>query len=224
MVRFRESCQWCYQGINITWWGHELDPHWREKELKTLSPWSVPTDGEGGRLACIQSQAVVTSQRGGDSCPVSVRLTHCALIKHIPGVENSWSGCSTCLSLAPRKEQWAFFSSQVVAEAGKKQETHICSTAHSDLNSQCSVNLSFLILQDRQQPTWKVVKLAQVWTWECVGWRERILYQGHGWALGLFSAREWRWGMGELFLQDRGKCSRQLQAVLGLLCPHLLPG
>ena len=147
MVRFRESCQWCYQGINITWWGHELDPHWREKELKTLSPWSVPTDGEGGRLACIQSQAVVTSWRGGDSCPVSVRLTHCALIKRIPGVENSWSGCSTCLSLAPRKEQWAFSSSQVVAEAGKKQETHICSRAHSDLNSQCSVSLSFLMLQ-----------------------------------------------------------------------------
>ena len=40
------------------------------------------------RLACIQSQAVVTSRRGGDSCPVSVRLTHCALIKRIPGVEN----------------------------------------------------------------------------------------------------------------------------------------
>ena len=53
----------------------------------------------------------------------------------------------------PGKSNELFFSSQVVAEAGRKQETHICSRAHSDLNSQCSVNLSFLILQDRQQPT-----------------------------------------------------------------------
>ena len=45
-----------------------------------------------------------------------------------------------------------------------------------------------------------------------------------GWGWGLFSAREWGWGMGESCLRDRGKCSRQLQAVLGPLCPHLLPG
>ena len=90
-------------------------------------------------------------------------------------------------------------------------------TLHMDIT-----RWSTLKSEDRQQLTWKVVKLAQVWIWVCAV--ERILYHGHGWPLVLFSACEWGWRMGELFLQDWDKCSLQLQAVLGLLCPHLHPG
>ena len=150
------------------------------KELKTLI---CPHRWEG--VGCHACSLGLLSLPGGEGTPaLSLCGWHCALIKRIPGVENSWRACSAYLSLAPRKEQGAFFSSQVVAEAGKKQGTHIGSRAHSDPNSQCSVNLSFLIPRDRQWPTWNTVKLAQVWTWVCAGWRERILYHGQGWALG----------------------------------------
>lgn len=100
-----------YRGRNNTQQDHRLHTHWREKRVQSpkSSITNRPTDGGGVGGNVHAGGAVTTSLARKGLRPVFVGLMHYILIKRIPGVENSCSGCSPCLCLFPKKKKQVLF-------------------------------------------------------------------------------------------------------------------